>query len=190
MDIELMKKIFLLIVAAFAVCAVSLTSCNNKPPFVRLAAAIDSLNVKYGTDERSVSYEEWENVVNFHKTYPGVIDGDAFAPIAANIRERLLENLVVNNEYGIVTEIIDAHANVRIDIEGLNNTKYVVEIENKEISEAYDAAKVAEKEHNILEDRANEVAQEGVEPLSEGQIEQELLEGNAPSIAEEENDAR
>lgn len=187
--VELMKKIILLLIAAFAVCAVSLTSCDNKPPFVRLAAAIDSINAQYerthDTSDKVVTYEKWENVVHFHISFPGVIDRDAFEPIAANIKERFVENLVTDDEFGIATEILDAKANVIIDIEGMNDTKYEVLIVTNEIAEAYDAARAVENEENLIE-KAREARDEAIDTLDAAQIEHELLEGNAPSIAAEE----
>lgn len=178
-----MRKIFSIIALA-AIVAISFSSCDNRPPYIRLAAAIDSLNTRYeqmnNTKEKYITYEKWENVVHFHVDYPVVIEPDVFEPIAANIRETFLRDLVTGDEYGIATEIIDAKSNVVIDIHGMNDTKYEVLIVTNEIIAAYDAA------HPAVEE-SEPAVEEAPEQLDSAQIEQELLEGNAPSIAAEEN---
>lgn len=187
---ELMKKIILLLIAAFGICALTFTSCDNKPPFVRLAAAIDSINNQYeeahGTKDKFITYEKWENVVHFHIDFPGVIDRDAFEPIAANMKEMFLDQLVKDNEFGIVTEMMDAKSNMMLDFKGLNDTSYEVLIVANEIMAAYDAAQAAKSEEKLIEE-AIERHEEAIDTLNQAQIEQELLEGNAPSIAEDVN---
>ena len=173
-----MRKI-LSILAAAVIIAASLTGCDNKPPYVRLAAAIDSLNSQYGqahnTSEEYITYEKWENVVHFNVDFPAVIDREAFEPVAANIKERFLDQLVADDEFGIATEIIDAKSNIVIDIHGLNDTSYEVLIVTNEVIEAYDRIH-AEAEADV----------EPVDTLTPAEVEQELLEGNAPSIENEE----
>lgn len=175
-----MKKILSLI-AAIAVAAVVFTGCNNKPPFVKLAAAIDSINAQYeqayGTKDKYVTYEKWENEVHFHIEFPGVIDRDAFEPIAANIKSRFLESLAVEDPFGLATEILDAKANVILNINGLNDTSYQVLIVTNEISAAVEQA-------HTPEGRLEAEQIEEVDTLTPAEVEHELLEGNAPGIGE------
>lgn len=137
-----MKKI-LSILAVLAVIAVSITGCNNKPPFVRLAEAVDSLNVQYqqlhNTTENLISYDKFENRVNFHFSIPERIDEDSFGPIAEHIKQLFLIQFVTDNEFGVVTEAIDAHADVVVNLEGVDDTKYEILITTDEITEAYEA---------------------------------------------------
>lgn len=176
-----MKKILSVIALAILV-AVSFTSCDNRPPYIRLAAAIDSINARYeeqhNTKDKYITYNKWENEVVFHEEYPGVIEQEVFEPIAANMREMFLSNLVSEDEYGIATEIIDAKSNIILYIRGLNDTKYEVLIVTNDIIAAYDAARAAEEARE-------EPAEEAVDSLSPEQIEHELLEGNIPSIEEQ-----
>lgn len=175
-----MKKI-LSVIALATIIAVAISSCNNRPPFERLAAAVDSLNAQYeaihGTTEKAITYDQWENVVHFNTEFPVVIEQEVFEPIAANIKERFLKNLVTDNESDIATQIIEAKANVIINIHGINDTSYEVLITNNEIVAANDAAHM----DAVIEEQP---AEEQPETLSQEQIEQELLEGNAPSIGE------
>ena len=173
------------------VASVTLISCDNKPPYLRLAAAIDSLNAQYDrthdTKDKFITYEKWENQVHFHIEVPVVIDNDAFEAQAENIKQRFLENLVTDDEFGIATEILDAKANIVIEIQGLNDTKYDVLIVTNEITEAYDAAREVQTEEELLDRAEAERIASEVDTLSPAEVEQELLEGNAPSIAAEEN---
>ena len=175
-----MKKIFGFIALVVALAA-TFSSCDNRPPYVRLAAAIDSLNAQYeqvnNTKDKYITYEKWENVVHFHIDYPAVIEAEVFEPIAANIKENFLRVLVTDDEFGIATEIIDAKSNIVIDIHGLNDTKYEVLIVTNEIIAAFDAAHPAVEEEEPAGDEG-----EPADTLSPEQIEQELLEGNVPSI--------
>lgn len=173
-----MKKI-LSIIAVALVFALSFSSCDNRPPYVRLAAAIDSLNAQYqeehNTDAKLITYDKWENELHFHTDFPGVIDSDAFEPIAENIKELFLESLVTDNEFGIATEILDAKANVVIDIKGLNDTSYEILIVTNEITAAYDKAREAEA-------NLDESAEENPYDLSPEQVQHELEEGNVTTV--------
>lgn len=186
-NIEIMKKIFLLLIAAFAVCAISLTSCKNKPPYMRLEAAVDSLNAQYQSSHPEgddlISYEKWENVVHFHFKFPGIIDRDAFEPIANNIKELFVENLVSDDEFGICTEILNAHSNVVIDIEGLNDTTYEVLITNDEIAQARESYLDVKNQEQLIDQAEADREQAEIENVTPAEIEHELLEGNAPSVA-------
>ena len=175
-----MKKILSVIALALAI-AVSFTSCDNRPPYMRLAAAIDSLNNQYqeshpDVKEPLITYEKWENQVHFNVDFPGVIEEEAFEPIANNIRERFLLQLVTDDEFYIATEIIDAKSNIVLDIHGLEDTKYEVLIVTNEIIDAFNAVHPAEGTEPEIE--------EPVDTLSQGEIEHELLEGNIQSVEE------
>ena len=176
-----MKKIFSIIILAVAV-AVAFSSCDNRPPFVRLAAAIDSINAQYqqehATKDKYITYDKWENELHFHVDFPGVIDADAFEPIAENIRTRFLDELVTVDAFGVATEILDAKANVVLDIKGLNDTSYEILLVTNDIRAAYDAAREAEAVRE-------EAPEADPYDLDQEQIEHELLEGNAPSIGKE-----
>ena len=180
-----MKKILRVLILAGAI-AVSFSSCDNRPPYVRLAAAIDSLNAQYeslhNTSEKFITYEKWENVVHFNTEFPVVIEPEVFEPVAANLKERFLSNLVTDDEFGIATEIIDARANIVIDIHGLNDTKYEVLIVTNEIIAAFDATHPTDE--GDIADEDTSVEEENPDTLNAAQVEQELLEGNAPSIGE------
>lgn len=174
-----MKKIFGFLAVALML-AISFSSCNNKPGFVKLAEMVDSINARikaeHNIDVDLIEYDQWENKLTFEYPYEAVIDPDAFEPIASNIKENFIHYLVVDDEDGLAEEIVKTNANVVIDIEGLNDTSYEVLIESNEIAEAIEKA-------STLEPAVAEP--EPVDTLSQAEIEHELLEGNIPSIEKE-----
>lgn len=180
-----MKKVLSIFTVAFALLTILLSGCNNKPSFERLAAAVDSVNNENvlpsaefvaTQDHKAVTYDQWENVVTFNTSFPVVIEPDVFEPIANNVKERILTEIVKTNYFGIVNEIIDAKANILIDIHGLNDTKYEVMVPYDEIVAAFEADSHAEAFGLPMDN------EEQSDSLTPAQIEHELLEGNAPSI--------
>lgn len=169
-----MKKILSIFVLSLVI-AVSFTGCNNKPPFVRLADAIDSLNVQYqrehNTDENAISYDQFENVIHFNYSYPTRIEDDVFGPIAEHIKQLFLIKFITDNEFDIATEAINAKSNIIIDFRGEDNTSYEILIENNELVEAYEAL------HN--QSNATDVTPEAAE-LQEEQ--HELMDGNVTTV--------
>ena len=172
-----MKKIFG-IAALMAIFALVFSSCDNKPPYVRLAAAIDSINAQYNlshdTDQNLVTYERFDNVVTFHFDYPERIEEDVFSPIAEHIKQNFLLQFITDDEFGVATEVIDAHSNVVIALKGLDDTKFDILIVNNEIVEAYEALHAA-----AGSPEAPAETPEGAE-LQEEQ--RELLEGNVTTL--------
>lgn len=136
-----MKKILSILAVALLI-AVSFVGCNNKPAFVRLEAAVDSLNAQYdrqhNTDEKLITYDQWENVVHFHFPFPARIEENVFEPVAEHIKQNFLLQFLTDDEFGLATEVMDAKANVVIKIEGQDETSYEILIPTEEIASAYE----------------------------------------------------
>lgn len=175
-----MKKILSIILIAIAI-SVSFTSCDNKPPFVRLANAIDSLNMEHeqitGSKEKLITYDKWENELTFHQTYSGHIDSDVFGPIAEHEKEVFLLNLC-EDRYDIASEILDAHANVVLKITGDQGGEYEVLIVTNEIAAAYDA--LHNEENTPLTEGADNEYQAEDEQLE--QARDEIMETNLTPV--------
>lgn len=174
-----MKKIFSIIIPIFIV-AIIFSGCNNKPPFVRLAAAIDSVNMQNteltGSDEKLISYDKWENQLKYHINYPGHVESDVFEPIAEHFKQLFLIQLISENPFGLATEILDAKADVVLEIKGERGGSYEVLITTDEIKEASDAFNATP-----------EVADEQAEPAADDEAslpeeQRELMEGNVTTV--------
>lgn len=172
-----MKKIFSIIIL-FAAIAACFTGCNNKPPFVRLAEAVDSLNTQFclehNTEEKLIDYDKFENRVNFNLPVPMRIDDEAFAPIAEHIKQNFLLGFVTDNEFNIATEAIDAKANVVICLHGEEDTTYEILITTNELEEAYKALHP--------DASGSEPAPETAEEADLQQEQRELTEGDVTTV--------
>lgn len=146
-----MKRI-LPAIAVAAICAAAFTGCNNKPPFEKLNAAVDSVNIEMQAerltwcDSVSVKYDEITNTVKYTFVVPGMVDKDMVAEGASVFEDAFIEgNLVQHNRYGIGTEIVDANANVLITLRGQKGGEFEMLIENSRIADSYKAAHADEK---------------------------------------------
>lgn len=140
-----MKSILGVIALAIAV-ATSFTACNNQPPFAKLTAAVDSVNMSMQQhptqwcDSANVVYDQATNAVKYTFYLPGQIDKDQMAQGAELFESGFLAALAQNPEYNITGEIVDAKANVLLDFKGAQGGEYEILLDNAKVADAFYAA--------------------------------------------------
>lgn len=114
-----MKKLLSLI-AVIAIGAAVFTGCNNKPPFVRLAEAVDSVNAYYAAQPEQTApaaklvYDEVTNTLKINYQLPSA---DAAAFFTENIgiaEDLLLKDVLPEAPYELMKRLVDAESNVMI----------------------------------------------------------------------------
>ncbi len=144
-----MKRILAIITIGAAVAA-SFTGCNNKPPYERLAASVDSLNtvmqekpVDYA-ESTSVSYDEVTNTVKYSFVLPGAVDTARMSAGGAQFEQAfVMANVLGDPAFG--EKLVEANANIAVTFEGKAGGKFEYLIENKSIAETYHAIFPAKK---------------------------------------------
>ena len=141
-----MKRI-LLAIAVAAACATPFTGCKNQPSFVKLAAAVDSTEMALQSEpatwceSSAVQYDEVTNAVKYTFVLPGKLDKEQFEAGAATFEDLFVaQNFVLSDRYDLGKEIVDAKANVLVEIRGAEGGEFEILIENAKIAEAYNAA--------------------------------------------------
>lgn len=145
-----MKKILSLI-AIFAAVTAILTGCNNKPPFVRLAEAVDSVNAFYAAQPEQTApgaklvFDEVTNTLKINYTLPSA---DAAAFFKENIgyaEDILLKDVLPEAPFELMNRIVDAGSSVMIvyDWKPDGHSEYLIAADRvKEAAKtAHDAAK-------------------------------------------------
>lgn len=138
-----MKRILAIITLGAAVAA-SFTGCNNKPPFERLAASVDSLNtvmqekpVDYA-ESTSVRYDEVTNTVKYSFVLPGAVDTAMMSANGAQFEQAfVMANVLGDPSFG--EKLVEADANITVTFEGKEGGKFEYLIENKTIADTYHA---------------------------------------------------
>lgn len=114
-----MKKLLTLI-AVLAVAAAVFTGCNNKPPFVRLAEAVDSVNAFFAAQPEQtapsakLAYDEITNTLKINYELPS---SDAAAFFKENIgyaEDILLKDVLPEAPYQLMQRVVDAKSNLMI----------------------------------------------------------------------------
>ena len=144
-----MKRILAIIVIG-AAAAAAFTGCNNKPPFERLAASVDSLNtvmqqkpVDYA-DSTSVNYDEVTNTVKYTFVLPGAVDTAQMSASGLQFEQAfIMANVLGDPDFG--EKLVDANANIAVTFEGKEGGKFEYMIENKKIADTYRAIFPAKK---------------------------------------------
>ena len=130
-----MKRI-LGIIALALVMGMAFVGCNNRPPFEKLAAAVDSMNTELmmapigGAASASVKYDEITNTVKYTLNVPGIVDKATMDEAADRLADSFVEQMALFNG-NLFDEIVAAKANVLLDFEGSMEGKYELLIENK-----------------------------------------------------------
>lgn len=134
--------------AMAAVCCATLAGCNNKAPFQRLNAAVDSVQMHMnnnpvdGFKSLSISYDELTNTVVYTSELPADLSNptvkENFQAIIPVMEAELISGLLTQNQYNLGNEIICAEANVKLEFKGEHDSNLETTIENATILEAYD----------------------------------------------------
>ncbi|MDE6300230.1 MAG: hypothetical protein K2M19_00755 [Muribaculaceae bacterium] len=134
--------------ALAAVAAIALAGCNNRAPFERLNAAVDSTQVELaklndtGIPSMTVSYDEITNSV----VYNVAIDADLSLPeVEQNFKAQMpvmeagiIQSLLMNDRFGLGKEIICAGADIKLELKGSQGGNLEAVIDNSKVLEAYD----------------------------------------------------
>ncbi len=143
----IMKKLL----AAFAsacVLAGAFTACNNKPAFVRLVAAVDSVNAynaqqpEMTAPSSKISYDQVTNTVKFTYQLPDETTAQFYRDNISYTEDLLLQSLPFA-PFSLGKEIVDAEASVMIvyDWKPDGHSEYL--IESARIQDAWKAAQEA-----------------------------------------------
>lgn len=138
-----MKKILGLMVIAL-VLGIATVGCNNKPPFVKLQAAVDSLNTEMQStpsayaDSCAISYDELTNTVKYTMVVD-TVNHEEFQAVAPGLEDAFIGQLAGSDEYGLAKEIADAKANVLVEIVGKRGGKFEMMVETATFVGAYKA---------------------------------------------------
>lgn len=137
-----MKKILGFLSAAL-VMGIALTACNNSGvPFREVADAVKTANAmvssqqSFMADSTSITYDELTNVVKYTVYLPYAVRSEEIGAQAATLEAGFVHDLVANDAQHLCNPILNAKSNVLIDIEGRDDTKYEIMIENKTIADA------------------------------------------------------
>ena len=142
-----MKRILGIIALAIAV-GLAFTGCNNRPPFEKLAASVDSLNTYYTdapmlhNDSTRVTYDEITNTVEFHMYAQGYIDKAQLEAVSDRMADSFTDEMVRVNRFNFGKELLAAKANVLLDFKGSAGGEYQLLIENKAFQAQEDAYNV------------------------------------------------
>ena len=137
------------IIAIAVVIIATLAGCNNKPPFVRLAAAVDSCNVAMQQNmppfatSATVSYDEVTNAVKYEFTVPGEVDKEMFGASAPMLQSQFVDIIAQSNDFNIAGLITEAKSNMLLDFKGSEGGEYEIMVENPTIAAAYQKASEA-----------------------------------------------
>lgn len=138
-----MKRI-LAIIALGAAVAASFTGCNNKPPYERLATAVDSINTVMQqnpidfADSASVSFDEITNTVKYTFVLPGKVDTAQMAAAGTQFEQAFLMASVLNDpDFG--EKVVEAKSNIAVLFEGNEGGKFEFMIENATIDKTFRA---------------------------------------------------
>lgn len=137
-----MKKI-LGIIALGALSAAVFTSCGNKPPFEKLIASVDSANAVLRanplplTDSCGIKYNKITNTVEYWYNSRDSIEPTRIDSVAEDMQTQFMLS-VITNYPSITQNILDANANILMQMNGSHDTKYELEIENSEFVKFYD----------------------------------------------------
>lgn len=135
--------------ALASVAAIALSACNNRAPFQRLQAAVDSTKVEMaqmnadGIPGLTVEYDEVTNTV----VYTADVEADLSQPeVQQNFKAQMplmeaaiIQDLLLKDTYGLGKEIICANANIKLELKGTQGGDLEAIIENSSVAEAYDA---------------------------------------------------
>ncbi len=134
--------------ALAAVAVIALSACDNKAPFLRLQAAVDSVQVEMaqhpmnGFKSLTINYDELTNTVVYTSELPVDLSDEAtqqqFKAVIPVFESQLVSNLLTANEYNLGNEIICAEANIKLEFKGENGSNLETTVENSTILEAYD----------------------------------------------------
>ncbi len=126
--------------------AASFTCCNNRQPFAKLTAAVDSANVAMSRhpigwcDSCHMTYDQTSNTVNYTIFLPGEIDSLLMDEGKDLMEGSFLAALAQNAEYNLTGEIVDANADVTIEFKGAQGGEYTIPIAGQKVADAFYAA--------------------------------------------------
>lgn len=128
-----------------AITGIMLTACGNKPPFERLAAAVDSVNAYYGEQPDMTApgadlvYDEVSNTVKIVYNLPSEQVADFFKENIGVAEDILLKDVLPEAPYSLMKEMAEAEANAMIvyDWKPKGHAEYL--IESGRIKEAWKA---------------------------------------------------
>lgn len=132
-----------------AIVSIAATGCNNRAPFERLNAAVDSTQTYFselraeGIPTASVKYDELTNTV----VYMIEVDADLSTPETQQkfkaempvMEAGIISGLLTDDTYGLGKEIICADASIKLELKGNQGGNLEAIIENSKVLEAYDA---------------------------------------------------
>lgn len=136
-----MKKI-LSIIAIAALGAASFTACNNKPPYEKLITAVDSLNTVVHsyelpmTDSCAIKYDELTNTVKYLYYCKDSIDSNRLDSVIDDMQQQFLLSIITGDP-NMTHNLLDAKANILMQMNGRDNTKFEIMTENDQFNELY-----------------------------------------------------
>lgn len=134
-----MKKI-LGILAAVAILGSLGTGCNNKPPYARLAAAVDSARTAMAgaptqfADSATVNFDELTNTVKYSLYLPGEVNKDIMDAAADQLEATFVHNLITEDP-NMTNCILNDNANIVISFHGADKSSYEIMIENADFKQ-------------------------------------------------------
>lgn len=155
-----MKKILTLIAIASIGAAAVLTGCNNKPPFERLAEAVDSVNTYFAAQPEQTApgakliYDQVTNTLKINYQLPSAEVASFFQDNAGVAEDILLKDVLPEAPFELLERLVDAKANVMIvyDWKPDGHSEYLIETDR--VKDALKAAQQdAETNQNLATER-------------------------------------
>lgn len=124
-----------------------ITGCNNKPPFEKLVAAVDSVNTYYGEQpemtapDANLTYDKITNTVKFNYELPSQAAAEFYQDNIGVTEDIMLNDVLPEAPYSLLAAIVDAEANVMLayDWKPDGHSEYLITADR--VKEAYERFK-------------------------------------------------